>query len=181
MQHGRQVLHNVDHLLLPTAAADAQPEADTFCGCQVPVWASYLGIGNPTIPSILNCCITTRRKGAIRRHYRWHRSERGSCKWHCRSATLLPEARAVVSRGGMGSESRKWLSDDGDRTRAQSPDTAGRRPKWAARSSGFMGQVAGQSISVRCDVSQLCTMRNVHLCCIHDTTTTNTGRGFNGS
>ena len=37
----------------------------------------------------------------------------------------------------------------------QFPDTAGRRPKWAARSSGFMGQVAGQSVSVRCDVSQL--------------------------
>ena len=31
----------------PSAAA-AQPEADAFCGCQGPVWASYLEIGNPT-------------------------------------------------------------------------------------------------------------------------------------
>ena len=50
--------------------------------------------------------------------------------------------------------SRNWPACP-DRTRAQFPDTAGRRPKWAARSSGFMGQVAGQSVSVRCDVSQL--------------------------
>ena len=36
-----------------------QPEADDFRICQVPVWASYVGIGNPTMPSILNCRITT--------------------------------------------------------------------------------------------------------------------------
>ena len=54
-----------------------------------------------------------------------------------------------------------------DRTRAQSPDTAGRRPKWAARSSGFMGQVAGQSVSVRRHhVSQLRGADEDH-CCSH--------------
>ena len=37
------------------SVAEAQPEADVFCVCQVPVWASYLGIGNPTIPSNRNC------------------------------------------------------------------------------------------------------------------------------
>ena len=41
--------------------AEAQSEAYTFCVCQVPVWALYLGIGNPTIPSILSCRITTLR------------------------------------------------------------------------------------------------------------------------
>ena len=41
------------------STAEAQPEADVFCVCQVPVWTSYFGIGNPTIPSIRNCCITT--------------------------------------------------------------------------------------------------------------------------
>jgi len=38
--------------------AESQPEADDFRICQVPVWASYVGGGNPTIPSILNCRIT---------------------------------------------------------------------------------------------------------------------------
>ena len=39
--------------------AETQPEAVCFCICKVPFWRSYLGIGNPTIPSSLNCCITT--------------------------------------------------------------------------------------------------------------------------
>ena len=33
----------------------------SFCVRRVPVWASYVGIGNPTMPSILNCRITTLR------------------------------------------------------------------------------------------------------------------------
>ena len=36
-----------------------QPEADDSHICQVPVWTSYVGSGNPTIPSILNCRIAT--------------------------------------------------------------------------------------------------------------------------
>ena len=47
--------------------AEAQPEADDFRICQVPVWTSYLGIGNPTIPSILNTgWLTSSQKNTVR-------------------------------------------------------------------------------------------------------------------
>jgi len=81
-------------------------------------------------------------------------------RWCCRprscSRNWLPwcRRRALTWYATTSCWRRPALTEP-DRTRAQSPDTAGRRPKWAARSSGFMGQVAGQSVSVRCDVSQL--------------------------
>ena len=42
-----------------------QPEADDFRICQVLVWTSYVGIGNPTMPSIRNCRITTLRSPSL--------------------------------------------------------------------------------------------------------------------
>ena len=67
-------------------------EADDFRICQVPVWASYVGIGNPTIPSILNCRITTLFSPPLsdtspcspalcHRHHRSAYRQSGVCVW----------------------------------------------------------------------------------------------------